>query len=184
VRKSMSCRNKYRDFGTFIFNKFFYLTTNIQTEKQNVYYRLISRDLATRLLGNNRWKHFLRIDYSSLPEAATTYINYDGAERLRGKSKYNLKRLIAFSMIAILSAVSVARFTVMMAVGVLVSALFAALHWYVPSLLLLGVIGAVLVKFLKMSRYNVIDAMEIEESSPSAPQSAPISAEQRYSIAV
>jgi glycosyltransferase involved in cell wall biosynthesis len=163
IRRSLSSRHRYRDFGTAAFNRIFWLVTGIQTARQNVYYRLVSQSFARILLADNRWKHFLRIDYNAFKQLRTSYVEFDAAERMLGASKYNFKRLLNFAIIAILSSISRVRFVMLLVLLLLISVAGAFYIW--PFLALPGIaLGFYLLcKFYKMSKNDVLAHMELDE---------------------
>lgn len=164
LRRKISKRRRYRDLGTLLFNRVYRLLTGVDTEKQNVYYRLVSQELFKELLKNNRWKHFLRINYQGYRGTDIQYVEFDATERVLGLSKYNFRRLLRFALIAVLSSISLARFMLatfaaLLMVGALV-VLGAPVLW-VP--LVIGLIIA-MIAFAKMSSKDVLTSFTIVES--------------------
>ncbi len=165
IRRKISSRNRYRDLGTYAFNHLFKFVTGIHTERQNVYYRLVSQAVCRELLKNNRWKHFLRIDYSSVKKLKITYREFDATERISGVSKYNLRRLVKFAIKAILSTISLGRFIVLEFALFLSTFIFLTTPAWILSVASIGTFLYLLKEFLNMSRVDILKSMEVNESS-------------------
>lgn len=165
IRKSIESRNPYRDMGSFAFNAFFYTLTGIDTKKQNVYYRLVSREVLNKLLCNNRWKNFLRIDYATLNNADVKFIKFDAIERQVGNSKYNFRRLLSFAFTAVLSSISLPRFSILSLVAFLISVLMLINNHFLISSAIFGSIGIAAWKLYNMSKENIFDRFECIETS-------------------
>jgi glycosyltransferase involved in cell wall biosynthesis len=165
IRRQLTQRSRYRDIGTTLFNRLYRLFTGIDTEKQNVYYRLVSRPLVEQLLKNNRWKHFLRIDYRNYKGDAVRYVFFDAAERTFGQSKYNFKRLLRFALTAVLSSVNSARFAVLIALMLAVGSLLLYLGFVLVALAILAGTVALCYLFTKMELIDVLKSFSIQESA-------------------
>jgi dolichol-phosphate mannosyltransferase len=164
VRRRMTKRSRYRDIGTAIFNRCYRVLTGIDTEKQNVYYRLVSRAVFQDLIKNNRWKHFLRINYRNYSEGSVRYVSFDAAERLLGQSKYDLERLLRFAIIAVLSSMSGARFVTLVGLAFAIAGLLIYSGFVFAPLAVLAIAGTISYLFIKMSCTDVLASFTIKES--------------------
>lgn len=165
VRRTLAERSLARDIGTWVFNRLFFMLTGINSAKQNVFFRLLSRSEAARLIRDNRWKHFLRTDFSRYGDGSVRYVEFEARERTVGESKYNLLRLIRFAITAVLTSISAGRIAVLTAIlGVLSGLLLLASHLLLGGVVLVGVL-LMLAEFWRLSSGDVFEQMEIEESS-------------------
>jgi glycosyltransferase involved in cell wall biosynthesis len=169
VRRTLQNRKGYRDVATRLFNEVFQIVTGVDTKRQNVFFRLISRPLARNLLGDNRWKHFLRIRYGDLKNSTVIFIEFDALERVLGVSKYNLTRLLSFAVDGVFASISLFR----LKVGISVLAIAALALWLVQlrSVAALVVVAMVwcVMKFNRMNRHDVLALLEVKEASSRLP---------------
>ncbi len=165
VRRKINERSRYRDIGTFVFNRAYRLVSGIDTEKQNVYYRLLARPIFKNLVANNRWKHFLRINYHSYPATQVSYVYFDATERLLGMSKYNFRRLVRFAWTAVLSSMSTLRFSLCVSAALLGCAILTMLGWFAAATFGTLLISVVVVQFVRMSRHDVLSTFTIQDSN-------------------
>ncbi len=165
VRRRIVERSRYRDLGTKVFNRAYRLLTGIDTNRQNVYFRLVSRDLFQSLLRNRRWTHFLRINYRGLQHLKVSYVEFEAAERTFGVSKYNLKRLIAFAWIATLSSMSGVRFCLLGVVAAVVASTFVAAGVPIVPWLIAVLIAGSAWQFVRLSTVDVLQRFTIVEAA-------------------
>lgn len=165
VRRTLDNRQGYRLCGSFVFNSTFSLLTGVDTNRQNVFFRLISQDLAQRVLRDNRWKHFLRIRYHEIAARHIEYVEFDATDRLLGQSKYNFKRLAALAFNGVFAAISTKRFVLYST-----ALTIACVVLWQTNLRAISALGACcglwgVAKFALMRRKDIFKLMRVRELS-------------------
>ncbi len=164
VRADIAGRPVFRDLGTHGFEALTRVLTGIDLRRQNVHYRLITREVKSIVLQNRRWLLFLRYNFAKT-RFRTEYVTFRSQERTLGSSKYGLRRLLAHSANGILSIIPVRRFRIMLATLIVVGAgLGVMLHWMAGTLpLVLAVI--LLVRYGQLCHNRIFESMQVREQS-------------------
>jgi dolichol-phosphate mannosyltransferase len=140
VRRTLANRPAYRQIGAMAFQLVARSLTGVDTNEQNIYYRLVTADVARSLLQPRYW-HYLRFPLPRRPEGALRKINIDTKERVLGESKYDLRRLVKLAIDAVVSLMTGARLTVMLLVsGVLVALLLRVGWWVLASIVVVEMV--------------------------------------------
>jgi len=129
--------------------------SGVDLARQNVYFRLATREVVNRLLGNLRWSRFLRIPYGREPGLRLAEVEFLPRDRTYGESKFRLRRLIALSVDGLLALVSPLRAALIVG-GAAIAALLllATPGWPVGALVMLADVGLLL-------RYVVISSVDL-----------------------
>lgn len=102
-RRSLAGRAVYRDAGAALFFGLARRLTGVDVDAQRIYFRLVSAEVARRLLAAPRTWHYLRFPLSLADPAPVRFIEVDAAERRVGESKYGPLRLARLAIDAVLS---------------------------------------------------------------------------------
>lgn len=156
----------YRRVGTLVFNLLIYVVTGVRTQRQNVCFRLISRDISQRLLANKRFLYFFRTNFSKRDKVRQEYVYFRESGRKAGRSKYGFKRLFKVALVAPFSVISDRRFAVLAGVVGLAGGVLFFAGRPVEALILLVLDCLAILKFLRMSRTDITREIEIIEQSP------------------
>lgn len=113
VRRSLVNRQAYRQLGAALFQLCARTLTGVDTRQQNIYYRLVARDLAKSLIQPRYW-HYMRFPLPTEPGALRTII-VDTEERRLGSSKYHFRRLVRLAVDAVASLTTGARLAAVLA---------------------------------------------------------------------
>ena len=160
---------RYRRAGSRMLNTMIYILTGVRTQRQNVYFRLISRDISQRLLKNNRFLYFFRTNFPKRVKVRQEYVYFRESRRKTGRSKYGLGRLIKVAMAAPFSVISTGRFIALAGLAGLAGAVCLAVGRPAEALVLLALDFVAILKFLRMSRTDITGQVAILEQSPSLP---------------
>lgn len=137
VRRSLVNRQTYRQVGTALFQLFARTLTGVDTRQQNIYYRLVVRDVAKTLIQPRYW-HYLRFPLPTAPGALHTIL-IDTEERRLGASKYHLRRLVQLAIDAVTSLMTGRRLaTVLTLAAVVAGALGQFGYWPLAALVAVG----------------------------------------------
>ena len=137
VRRSLVNRPLYRQIGAALFQLMARVLMGVDIRDQNIYYRLVARDVGKSLIQPRYW-HYLRFP---LPreDGALHKITIDTRERALGASKYDFVRLLRLAVDAVTSLMSPRRVAVILTVsGVFAIAAFAVGAWPVGLTLLVA----------------------------------------------
>jgi dolichol-phosphate mannosyltransferase len=161
VRTSAAGRDTRRNTGTLLFQHVVRLITGFDAERQNVYFRLVSRHIAQRILRDNRTLYFLRLSF--LNDVKTVYLRFDSPPRMRGQSKYNLKRLVRLSFDGLLSVMNVRRFLLWETLCLVPAALLAVRGWWLMAAICAVPAIVIGTRYAALSFANPVDDLEILE---------------------
>ena len=161
ARRTLSNRKVYRELGAAAFHLLARVLTVTDTTEQNIFYRLVSADVARDLLRNPRYLTYLRFPLPRADGALRT-IYVDSVERVAGQSNYNLRRLIQLAVEGILSQMSPTRLGALVS-GMCLAALslLVAGHGWAATLLATGSVW-VIVRYWRLGQ-PVLDRMEVLE---------------------
>lgn len=163
VRKTLPERKAYRNAGTTAFHFVARWLTGVNTGKQDIYYRLVSADVAKDLLRHRRYCRWLRFPLPTAP-GKLSFVEVESVERTVGRSKYNLVRLAKLAVDAVLSLMSGARLLVWSAL-VLASAYLLwqlGMRWLPLGMALL--LAAAVARYFVLERFDVLARMTVIES--------------------
>jgi dolichol-phosphate mannosyltransferase len=163
VRRAIQKRAVYRQFGTRCFNLLVWILTGFRTSTQNVYFRLVSLAVCKELVANPRSRRFLRITFIDRADLTVRRLYFISEDRRFGASKYGLRRLLRLSIDAILSVVSIARFTAWMAALGVVAAGLWFLGFWPAAMAVLGLAVAATAKFASLCREDLLGKLKVLE---------------------
>jgi len=165
IRKNFEKRRFYRKIGTLLFDLYLFLIAGINVCKQNVSYRLVSKEVNQKILGNYRWLYFFRTNFSRGTGIKEKYVYFSAKDRNLGESKYNFMRLFKVAIIAPLSVISFKRFIcIIAALGLLI--IICLIKGYIFFSIGILIFSSFLVfRFYKMSTANILNKLEIFEKS-------------------
>jgi glycosyltransferase involved in cell wall biosynthesis len=165
VRRASPKRAAHRRLGTHGFNFLLWVLTGFRTSTQNVYFRLVSRPVCEEILRNPRNFHFLRITFIDRAGLKVQRLYFNSDERRFGASKYSFLRLLHLSIYAVLSVVSIPRFTLWL----LVLGAFAILLWFSgawpAAVAVFAFMLVLVVKFVSMCREDLLGRLKVLEHS-------------------
>jgi len=162
VRNTLANRKAYRDIGAATFQLFARSVTGVNTHEQNIFFRLVSADVAREIVRQPRYWRWLRFP---LPQRAGDLrkIPVHSQERVLGESKYDFRRLVNLAIDGILSLIPTARFAVIL---VLVGIAASVLAWngvWLLALLSVGGMVWVINRYLQLQRGEVLQQMQVVE---------------------
>jgi glycosyltransferase involved in cell wall biosynthesis len=162
VRNTLVNRKAYRDIGAATFQLFARSVTGVNTHEQNIFFRLVSADVAREIIRQPRYWRWLRFP---LPRRAGDLrkISVDSQERVLGESKYDFRRLVNLAIDGILSLIPPARFAVIL---VLVGIAASVLAWngvWLLALLAVGGVAWVVNRYRQLQRGEVLQQMQVVE---------------------
>lgn len=163
----------YRRWGTVCFNLVMDGLTGLHTARQNVYFRLVRKEVVEELLADRRWPHFLRIRFGERPGWRIEYVEFEAADRVLGESKYHLRRLAKLAVKAYFSTVSPRRFA-LQALGFAVLVVTLAWRgnpWVAGAAAALLV--AMVVTFFRISGVDPLRQLAVRDSSAGASGAVP-----------
>lgn len=163
VRKTLANRKAYRDIGAGTFQVFARILTGIDTTEQNIFFRLISAEVAHEILQQPRYWRWLRFPLPRRPEGALRKIYVDSQERVLGQSKYDFRRLVNLAIDGVLSLIPTARFVtllILMVVGATLLVLGGV--WPVAVLVAVGLFWLV-GRYVRLQRDDVLRRMQVVE---------------------
>ena len=173
VRRTLANRRSYRQLGTALFQRVARIATGVDTRSQNIFYRLTSSAVAEQLLATPRYWRWLRFP---LP-ASTRFLEIDTVERVHGRSKYGLFRLIGLAIDGVLSVTPTRRLLLLLVASAVLVA-WSSRHSTVRLLVGLGIITWLCVRYYRMAHDDVLARMRVKESAnvPRVPPTAEKSA--------
>jgi len=163
VRRTLANRRLYRRLGASSFQTLARRIVGVDLREQNVFFRLISADIARRILEQPRYWRYLRFPLPTEPEGAVRFVPVDTLERAHGESKYGFLRLVNLALDGILSVLSTTR---LMTIGLLVMSLGAVLVAVgcAPLAVLLALAALwPLQRFLALRRKDTLQRIEVTE---------------------
>ena len=162
-REVLANRSFFRKFFSSIFNSCMYLLTGFDSKKQNVYFRMITKDVKNLILNNYRIQRFLRINPSSNKLMRISYVPFSAEERIYGESKFNLKRLIKLSVLGALSVCSILRFCMFILVLFLLLIVVGLFLTPIISIIIGLFTFYLIVLFGYISTTNTTDKLELKK---------------------
>ena len=161
VRRTLTNRAAYRRLGTAVFQAFAYMLTGVDTRQQNIYYRLVTAEVARDLLQPRYW-NYLRFPLP--PPGALQMISVDTQERTLGESKYDFRRLVNLAIDAVVSLMTRARLSAMVAAATMLAGLsfWLANRRVLPVVLVLASVWLIR-RWLGLHRPDTMRRMEILE---------------------
>jgi dolichol-phosphate mannosyltransferase len=164
VRDSYTGREPYRDIGSAVFAQSVRLLTGLTYSKQNVYYRLMSRAFARRVLASSRYWRLLRFPLPDEASGALRIIHADMTERTAGTSQYTLRRLLGIAVDGILALISGTRMIGLSMVGAGIAGALVLVHLVIPAVLVMGGVLLLWGRFVWLRRVSYLDKLVIAES--------------------
>jgi glycosyltransferase involved in cell wall biosynthesis len=162
VRRTLANRAGYRRIGAMAFQLVARSLTGVDTREQNIYYRLVTADVARSLLQPRYW-NYLRFPLPRRPEGVLRKIDVDTQERFLGESKYDFRRLVNLAIDAVASLMTGARLTVILVVSALVAGLLLRGGWWVlASIVAVGMVW-LLRRWMLLHRPDTLQRMEVLE---------------------
>lgn len=168
VRKSFANRKASRRIGAVLFHALVRFVTGISIEDQNMYFRLVSADVARHLWQTPRYSHYLRFPLPRHRPGAVRKLYVDTEERRLGQSQYNLWRLARLAADAILSLISPLRFVLITAVAAACAFALLASGWRLVGLLIVAAAAWAVNRYRSLLR-PILPLMRIEQSGNAEP---------------
>jgi glycosyltransferase involved in cell wall biosynthesis len=163
VRKSFANRKAHRRLFARAYQLGVRLLTGADGAEQNIYYRLISANVARRLLQQPQYWTHLRFPLPCRPEGTLRKVYVDMEERVLGESKYGVGRLAGIAVDGVLSLMSGRRFAALLAtLGLIALVLAHSSLWPLAVLAALG-IGLLIRRFIRMRRPDTLRQMQVLE---------------------
>lgn len=164
VRKTLVNRKAYRDIGAATFQFFARMLTGVDTTEQNIFFRLVSADVARELLRQPRYWRWLRFPLPRRPEGVLGKVYVDSQERVLGESKYDFRRLVNLAIDGILSLIPTTRFAALLVVAALAAALFVwSGMWPLAAVPIAGALW-LFRRYTGLRHDDVLRQMEVVES--------------------
>jgi len=165
VRAALHSRKAYRRIGSRLFNLSMRVVTGEDIDRQNVYFRLVSRRIKNRIIRNRRWHCFLRLNLSGRHAPPAERVRFVAGDRQQGRSKYGFLRLLAFSVNGLLSLIPVARFGALLVAGAVVCVLLRQYSHGIPSVAVALAGGSLLGRYVALCNDRTVDRMQVKERS-------------------
>jgi glycosyltransferase involved in cell wall biosynthesis len=164
VRRSIVDRRVYRNLGTAGFHAISRIVFGLDISDQNVFFRLVSANVAEMILAEPRYWRYLRFPLSRV-SGTVEMIPIDTVERVHGESKYNLVRLVDLAIDGILCLISRPRALFLAAVALALSAALLTTQWWPGSLLLVLSLVFMARRYREVGRPDALRVIEITEST-------------------
>lgn len=164
VRKTLANRKAYRRVGAAGFQCAGRLLMGTHTAEQNIFYRLVSANVARRLLREPRYWRWLRFPLPERPPGALRKIYVETEERCLGQSKYGFGRLVNLAVDAVLSVISRARFALLLVGSALCAVFLVRLGLWPVSLGIAAALVWVLARYMGLHRGDLLERMRVVES--------------------
>jgi glycosyltransferase involved in cell wall biosynthesis len=162
VRRTLRARRLHRRIGTALFQRLASAWVRVDLAEQAVYYRLVSRRHADRLVADPRTWRFLRFPLPREPGELAT-VEVDSVERETDRSKYGPLRLIGLAVDAVLSLMP--RDRVRLALGLAAAVTVLAIALGAWGLALVVVAGTLLLarRHRRLRRADLLERMRARE---------------------
>lgn len=170
VRRTLSDRKAYRERGASLFHRLSRLVFGVDLNEQNVFYRLVSRDVAEAILAQPRYWRYLRFPLPHEPQGATRFVAIDTAERTQGESKYDLPRLVNLALDGVLSLVSRRRARTLAALVALLAIALLATDFWPIGLAVFGLLAHLVGRDRQVARADALDRIEVREEAKLPPE--------------
>lgn len=164
VRRTLANRKEYRRIGAMAFQLAARALTGVDTNEQNIYYRLVTANVARSLLQPRYW-HYLRFPLPRRPEGALRRIYVDTEERVLGESKYDFRRLVNLAIDAVMSLMTGARLVVVFSIVGAIALLLIAVGLWPLALLVAAGMGWLLRRWIALHRTDTLQRMQVLESA-------------------
>jgi glycosyltransferase involved in cell wall biosynthesis len=161
VRRTLSNRKAYRRMGAAGFQIMARLLTGTDTTEQNIFYRLVSANVARQLVHEPRYWRWLRFPLPRRPEGALRKIEIDTEERRLGESKYGFLRLVTLGIDGMLSLIAPPRLIGISALAGLIGILLIRAGWWPPAAAIVLVIVALVSRYVRLQNADVLGQMRV-----------------------
>ena len=151
VRRTLPQRELYRRFGASAFHAISRLAFGLDFSEQNLFFRLVSTDVAKMILSEPRDWRYLRFPFSNV-SGRVERIPIDTVERSVGKSKYDLPRLVMLALDGILCSLSRRRLVLLATTLLATSVALLSLGWWPVAIFLAVVLLSLVRRFREASR--------------------------------
>lgn len=165
VRDSFAGRPRHRDIGTAAFVPFIRFLTGFDYQEQNVYFRLVSRNFARRLLESPRYWRFLRFPIPDEKSGKLRKIHATMSERRSGKSQYTVGRLLVLALDGILTCMSSLRMAAWTMALLLIAGGLFRLNQVLLALFLVGAASALVYRYLWLRNFKYVEKLVLKECS-------------------
>jgi glycosyltransferase involved in cell wall biosynthesis len=170
VRRSLADRRAWRNAGARTFQTLSRWIFGLDLASQNIFYRLMSAQVAASFLKEPRYWRYLRFPLPRRPEGAVRLVPIDTVERTQGESKYGFRRLALLAVDGVLSLISPVRTMFLSTVlGAVAAALILAGVWPLALLVVAGWLWLA-VRFRRLRRADALEVIEVEESANVPPE--------------
>jgi glycosyltransferase involved in cell wall biosynthesis len=140
-RRAAGGRRGWRDLASQAFGRLGRAITGVDLQEQNIYFRLVSAEIAQMLVGTPRYWRFLRFPLPAAGSPDLAVLEVDTPERAIGESKYDLVRLLRLALDGVLSLIPPARLAALAAAGALLTIGLFALGWWPLAVAALGALA-------------------------------------------
>lgn len=164
VRRRLRARRLHRRIGTALFQRFASWWIRVDLAEQSIYYRLVSRSFADRLVDDPRTWRFLRFPLPREPGALAT-IEVDSVERETGQSKYGTLRLVRLALDAMLSLMPPDRVALALAGAALSIGLAIGSGLWPVALVVVAGTGLLARRYRALRRADGLDRIRVRESA-------------------
>jgi len=171
VRRTLPKRKLYRRAGAAAFHAVSRLAFGLDFADQNVFFRLVSADVADMILSEPRYWRYLRFPLARV-SGRVERIPIDTVERSVGKSKYGFPRLVSLALDGILCLISTRRAASLAAALLAASVALLWAGWWPASLLFLLALLWLVRRFREVGRTDALSVLEMTESRNLAPGAA------------
>lgn len=165
VRRSFAGRPWWRDAGTRLFGVLTRALTGEHFEHQNVYFRLVSRSIADRLLAQPRYWRFLRFPLPDPASGALRTIEVPMTERSEGASEYTPLRLLGVALDGLLSLASAPRLALLAGTAFAVAVALWAAGAAFASAALAAVAAAAVYRWVRLGRTDYLARFTLREGT-------------------
>ena len=163
VRQALPDRKLYRKVGARVFQALASIVTGADTLEQNIFYRLVSREIAKEICVTPRYWRWLRFPLPHDTHGAVAKVHINSRERIAGASKYTLPRLVGLAIDGVLSLVSVGRLLVILGLTGAFTLLLMIISMDALALTIGGFMIVVMVRYYRLVDSDVLARMEVEE---------------------
>jgi glycosyltransferase involved in cell wall biosynthesis len=164
VRRMLANRAAYRRIGAMAFQLVARSLTGVDTREQNIYYRLVTADVARSMLQPRYW-HYLRFPLPRRPDGVLRKIHIETEERILGESKYHFRRLVNLAIDAVLSLMTKSRLAVVLLLAGIIGALSIWVGVWPLALAIGAAMGWLLRRWFILHRADTLQKMQVLESA-------------------
>lgn len=163
VRRTLANRRLYRRLGASTFQALAPRIVGVDFREQNVFFRLVSADMARRILEQPRYWRYLRFPLPTEPAGVVRFIPVHTPERVHGESKYGFLRLVNLAVDGTLSVLSTARLVIIGLLVTLLGVVLVAIGCAPLAVLLALAALWPLQRFLALRRKDTLKRIEVTE---------------------